>query len=136
MAEIIWSEPALADLDAIADYIALENPVAASELVKRIFGHIEQLVDHPESGSRPQELGKSRYRQIVEPPCRVFYRYDGHKVFILHVSCVRNDCSARASLPNAPSKQRPNNSFKPRPLRGLDFALMCIASLGRVRRPA
>ena len=85
MAEIIWSEPALADLDAIADYIALENPVAASELVKRIFGHIEQLVDHPESGSRPQELGKSRYRQIVEPPCRVFYRYDEHKVFILHV---------------------------------------------------
>ena len=85
MAEIIWSEPALADLDAIADYIALENPVAASELVKRIFGHIEQLVNHPESGSRPQELGKSRYRQIVEPPCRVFYRYDGHKVFILHV---------------------------------------------------
>ena len=85
MAEIVWSEPALADLDAIADYIALENPVEASELVKRIFGHIEQLVNHPESGSRPQELGKSRYRQIVEPPCRVFYRYDGHKVFILHV---------------------------------------------------
>ena len=85
MAEIVWSEPALADLDAIADYIALENPVAASELIKRVFGHIEQLVDHPESGSRPQELGKSRYRQILEPPCRVFYRYDGHKVFILHV---------------------------------------------------
>jgi len=75
----------LADLDAIADYIALENPIAASELVKRIFGHVGQLADHPESGSRPQELGKSRYRQIVEPPCRVFYRYDGHKVFILHV---------------------------------------------------
>ena len=85
MAEIIWSEPALGDLDAIADYIALENPVAASALIKRIFGLVEQLVDHPESGSRPQELGRSRYRQIVEPPCRVFYRYDGHKVFILYV---------------------------------------------------
>ncbi len=85
MAGIIWSEPALSDLDAIADYIALENPVAASALIKRIFGHVEQLVDHPESGSRPQELGRSRYRQIVEPPCRVFYRYDGHKVFILYV---------------------------------------------------
>lgn len=85
MAEIVWSEPALADIDAIADYIALENPVAAAELVKRIFGHIEQLADHPDSGSRPQELGKSRYRQIVEPPCRVFYRHDGYKVFILHV---------------------------------------------------
>lgn len=85
MAEIVWSEPALSDLDAIADYIALESPAAASELVKRVFGHVEQLADHPESGSRPRELGRSRYRQIVEPPCRVFYRYDGHKVFILHV---------------------------------------------------
>lgn len=85
MAEIIWSEPALADLDAIADYIALETPRAATELVKRVFGHVEQLADHPESGSRPQELGRSRYRQIVEPPCRVFYRYDGRRVVIVHV---------------------------------------------------
>lgn len=85
MAEIIWSEPALGDLDAVADYIALENPVAASALVKRIFDHVEQLADHPESGSRPHELGRSRYRQIVEPPCRVFHRYDGHAVIILYV---------------------------------------------------
>ena len=85
MAEIVWSDPALSDLDAVADYIALENPLAASELVKRIIKHVGQLVDHPESGSRPQELKRSRYRQIVEPPCRIFYRFDGHKVFILHV---------------------------------------------------
>ncbi|WP_369935421.1 type II toxin-antitoxin system RelE/ParE family toxin [Xanthomonas tesorieronis] len=85
MAEIVWSEPALADLDAIADYIALENPVAASEFVHCVFTHVGQLVDRAESGSRPPELGRSRYRQIVEPPCRVFYRFDGHKVFILHV---------------------------------------------------
>ncbi len=85
MAEIVWTEPALTDLDASADYIALENPVAAAELVKRIFGHVEQLADHPDSGSRPPELKRSRYRQIVESPCRVFYRHDGHKVFILHV---------------------------------------------------
>lgn len=85
MAEVIWSEPALSDLDAIADYIALEDPVAASKLVKRVLAHVEQLQDHPRSGSHPQELRRSRYRQIVEPPCRVFYRYDGHGVFILYV---------------------------------------------------
>jgi len=85
MAEIVWSEPAPSDLDAIADYIALENPAAASELVRRILDHVEQLADHPESGSRPQELKRSRYRQIVEAPCRLFYRHEGHKVFILHV---------------------------------------------------
>lgn len=85
MAQVIWTEPALNDLDAIADYIAIENPVAAAELVKRVFGHVEQLEVHPDSGSKPPELKRSRYRQIVEPPCRVFYRYDGEKVFVLYV---------------------------------------------------
>ncbi len=85
MAEIVWSEPALSDLDAIADYIAMENTAAAVAFVARVLGHVGQLADHPESGSRPQELKRSRYRQVVEPPCRVFYRYDGKTVFILHV---------------------------------------------------
>jgi plasmid stabilization system protein ParE len=85
MAEVIWTEPALGDLDAIADYIALEHPIAASELVRRVFEHVGQLENHPESGSRPVELKRSRYRQIVEPPCRVFYRYDGRSVFVLYV---------------------------------------------------
>ena len=74
----------MADIEAIADYIALDNPAAASVLVKRIFEHVTQLADHPESGSWPPELGRSRYRQIVEPPCRIFYRFDGQRVFILH----------------------------------------------------
>ena len=85
MAEIVWSEPALADLEAIAEYIALENPVAASALVQRVVAHVGQLAEHPESGTRVPELGRSRYRQLVEPPCRLFYRYDGQQVFIVHV---------------------------------------------------
>ena len=85
MAEIVWTEPALADLDAIADYIALANPEAARQLVAKIFGHVEQLTQHPKSGSKPLELRGWRYRQIVEPPCRVFYRHDKDQVFILYV---------------------------------------------------
>jgi plasmid stabilization system protein ParE len=87
MVEIVWTEPALSDLDAIADYIALENRSAAMALVKRVFAHVEQLVDHPESGSRPRELGgmRARHRQIIEPPCRIFYRFDGATVFVVHV---------------------------------------------------
>jgi len=85
MAEVVWTEPALSDLDAIADYIALENPDAARALVSRVFRHVDQLADHPRSGSKPPELRGWRYRQIVEPPCRVFYREDSNRVFILHV---------------------------------------------------
>lgn len=85
MAQVVWTEPAIADLEAIADYIAIEDSRAASALVQRIIQHARQLADHPESGSRPRELGsRTRYRQIVEPPCRVFYRFDGTHVFIVH----------------------------------------------------
>lgn len=85
MAEVVWTEPALADLDAIADYIALEHPDAARAFVQRVFRHVEQLARHPRSGSTPQELPGSRYRQIVEPPCRVFYRVAAQRVYILYV---------------------------------------------------
>ena len=95
MVEIVWTEPALSDLDAIADLVALENPVAAQKLVSRIFMHVEQLADHPSSGSKPIELEGRNYRQIVEPPCRAFYRYDDHYAFILNV--MRSEQRLRAS---------------------------------------
>ncbi len=104
MAEIVWTEPALSDLDAIADYIALDNPAAASELVRRVFEHVDQLEHHPESGSRPPELKRSRYRQIVEPPCRVFYRYDGKAAYILYV--MRSERLLRKSRLVARAKQK------------------------------
>jgi addiction module RelE/StbE family toxin len=85
MAEIVWTEPALNDLDAIVDYISLDNPAAARALVQRIFDHVRQLIEFPESGSVPSELRNRRYRQIIEPPCRVLYRYDGERVFIVYV---------------------------------------------------
>ena len=85
MAELIWTEPALHDLDALADYIALDDPQAGRRLVQRVFQHLEQLVEQPESGSHPPEMRRSRYRQIVEPPYRVFYRCDGVRVFVLYV---------------------------------------------------
>jgi plasmid stabilization system protein ParE len=85
MAEIIWTEPAIADLEAIAEYIALDNPAAAVALVQRVMLHADQLAAHPRSGSGLPELEGWRYRQIVEPPCRVIYRHEPERVHILHV---------------------------------------------------
>ena len=107
MAALIWTEPALHDLDAIADYIALEDPPAAARLVQRVFQHVQQLAAQPESGSRPPELRRSRYRQIVEPPCRIFYRYDGKRVFVLHV--IRGEMRLRKSR----LRQRDRGRWKP-----------------------
>ncbi|MFC7519861.1 hypothetical protein ACFQS6_05765 [Xanthomonas populi] len=38
-------ETALADLDAIADCIAIDDAIAAAALVRGVFAHVEQLVE-------------------------------------------------------------------------------------------
>ena len=85
MAEVIWTEPALQELDAIAEYIALDNPAAASLLVKTVLDKTKRLQDFPRSGRVPPELPNSVYREIVVPPCRIFYRLDDTQVFLLFV---------------------------------------------------
>lgn len=84
MAEVIGTEPALADLDAIADYIALDNPKPARDLVARVFSHVDQLASHPLSGPKLPEIKGWRYRQITEPPYRVIYRHEKNLVHIVH----------------------------------------------------
>lgn len=96
MAEVIWTEPALQELDAIAEYIALDNPSAASQLVKAVFDKTKRLEDFPQSGRTPPELPNSVYRDLVAPPCRIFYREDGKQVLIIYV--MREERQLRAYI--------------------------------------
>jgi len=85
MARLIWTEPALSDLESIVDYIALDKPGAAGRYAKIVFAAAERLARFPSSGSVPPEIPDLPYRQIVLPPCRIFYRFRNKTVFILHV---------------------------------------------------
>jgi toxin ParE1/3/4 len=74
MAEIAWTHPALEDLERIADYIRLDNPSAALRsclvFARRpvaalaLAAYIRRALEPPLS------------RQIIEPPCRIFYRVE------------------------------------------------------------
>ncbi len=85
MAGEIWSKPALDNLDAITDYLALDNPRAASGLVRRIFKHVDQLVEHPLCGPKVSESRGWRYRLISERPRGIIYRLERKRAYILHV---------------------------------------------------
>jgi toxin ParE1/3/4 len=85
MAQLVWTEPALSDLNDIAEYIAIESPQAARRLVQRVFSIVERLEKHPRSGRVPEEIERGRYREVVAGPCRVFYRLAGDQVLILYV---------------------------------------------------
>ena len=85
MAQIIWTEPALQDLDRIADYISLDNPTAAKKLVRKCFETVENLNQHPKFGKAVPELEQSIYRQLALSPCRIFYRIENDTIYIIHV---------------------------------------------------
>jgi toxin ParE1/3/4 len=91
MAEIIWTNPALEDLNDIAEYIALSNLQSAKRLVAKIFDKVERLEAFPESGKKPIELTNLNYREVVVNPCRIFYKIDNEKVYILHVMRQERD---------------------------------------------
>ena len=94
MAEVIWTDPALQELNAIAEYIALDNPASASRLVEEVFDKTDRLEDFPKSGRIPPELPNSVYREVVVLPCRIFYRVDERRVFILYI--MRDERQLRA----------------------------------------
>ncbi|MBI2982394.1 MAG: type II toxin-antitoxin system RelE/ParE family toxin [Deltaproteobacteria bacterium] len=85
MAQIIWTEPALGDLDTIADYIALDRPSAARQLIRKIFKKVGLLGRFPNLGAVVPELRSLPYRQLFISPCRVFYKLQKGKIFIVFV---------------------------------------------------
>ncbi len=85
MAQVIWTEPALQDLNDIAEFIALDKVSAAQKLISKVFLSTERLEKFPDSGRKPPELENSRYLELVVNPCRIFYRVDRGNVYILYV---------------------------------------------------
>lgn len=89
MARIVWTEPAVQDLDTIADYLALDKPQAARQLVRQVLAAVARLRRFPQLGSIPAELPGLPYRQLIIPPCRVFYRADRKVVYIIVWALLR-----------------------------------------------
>ena len=86
MAQIVWTEPAIIDLDEIAEYIALDKPNAAHNLVQQVFSKVERLKQFPNSGKKPSELSRNtRYRELLVKPCRIFYRVQEKRIYIVYV---------------------------------------------------
>ena len=85
MARVTWTEPPLHDLDAIAEYMALDQPEAARRYVQKVFQHVGRLADFPNSDAVPPEISHLPYRQVVLPPCRIFYRVAEEEVIIVYV---------------------------------------------------
>ncbi len=74
--KVIWTETALADLEAIVTYIAQTDPSAAERLGNTIIDHVNVLRTFPRIGPRYSKAGHGRVREILCGKYRVFYQID------------------------------------------------------------
>ena len=91
--KIVWSEPAVADLTAIHDFIARDSAHYATRFVERLIEATEQLTALPQIGRVVPE-GDGRHREILEPPYRIIYRVETDQVYVIRVVHGARDLAA------------------------------------------
>jgi len=88
MYEIIWSNVAENDLINIIEYISVDSPQNALEILEKIRQKASSLYTLPERGRIVPELqgqGIFQYRELVIPPWRLMYRIADQKIFVMSV---------------------------------------------------
>jgi toxin ParE1/3/4 len=82
--KVIWTRPALRELEAIADFIARQNPWAAERVTGRVLARAATLSDQPHIG-RPGRIAGTRELVVTGTPFIVPYRIRDDQVEILSV---------------------------------------------------
>ena len=95
--EVRWAEAAKLDLERIVRFIAEDNPSTALAVLERIEGRCLGLDVMPRRGRIVPELravGVQTYRELIEGPWRIVYRYDAHYIYVTAVLDVRRDLTS------------------------------------------
>jgi len=82
---VAWTDRAVSDLEAIGDFIADDNPVAAERWVRVLIAAAEGAAAMPMAGRRVPELGRDDIREVLKRTYRVVYRVRGDRVEVLAI---------------------------------------------------
>ncbi len=83
--KIIWSPLAVDQIATIAEYITLDNPVAAEKWVDDVFNSVKRLNKFPKSGRIIPEIQLDNFREIIFGNYRIIYRIDKNQISVLTV---------------------------------------------------
>lgn len=83
--KVVWSPLAIDRVSEIAEYIALDKPLASEKWVNSIFNKVKRLEMFPESGRIVPETNRSDMREIIFGNYRIIYRVEKERVSILTV---------------------------------------------------
>ena len=86
-----WTEHAVLQLAAITEYISLDSPVYAEQVLDRLVSRLEQARTFPQSGRVVPEVARDDVREFIEPPYRLIYRVGAELVEVLSVLHSRRE---------------------------------------------
>ena len=89
--KILWTEPALQDLESIRDYIKRDSEYYASLFIERIIEAVERLETFPEIGRKVPEAEEENIREIIFQNYRIIYRLETEQVLILTILHAARD---------------------------------------------
>lgn len=86
--KVLWTGPALADLDRIQQHIALDSPAGAFRLAQAIYNRTKTLVEEQPYAGRPGRVEETRELVLSKTPYIVVYRVrsDIEIIAVLHSS--------------------------------------------------
>jgi addiction module RelE/StbE family toxin len=82
---LYWTETAKQDLQAIRQYIAVDNPSVAKRWVQRLRERARNALHAPLAGRAVPELSREDIRELIEGNYRIVYQMLEDRLVILTV---------------------------------------------------
>lgn len=83
--KVHWTNNAVDQLVNIYEYIALNSPIYAKQMVDKITRRSAQISDQPFSGRKVPEYRAEDIRELIEKPYRIIYRIKQDQIDVLAV---------------------------------------------------
>ena len=83
--KIVWSDPAVEDLEAAVEFIARDSPAYAANLAQLAVDAAESLARFPNRGHRIPDPQLSQFRELIIGSYRLIYLVELKRVLIVSV---------------------------------------------------
>ena len=82
---IVWSDPAVADLESAVEFVARDSEAYARSLAQLAVDAAESLAEFPNRGHRLRDPQLSRFRELIIGSYRLIYLVEPERVLVLAV---------------------------------------------------
>ena len=91
MADVVWSNAAIRNLEAIREYVARDSSDAADRLIADIGTAVFRHAEFPLSGRRVPEVDDSDIREFIHGEYRIIYSVSRNCLHVITVLHGRRD---------------------------------------------